>query len=306
MNERRYLNTKSVGFYKRLILVTITAILVLPIVACMILGIQNVKMRKKIEAATFPPDDIVTVGATQLEPVGVARDEPVLGYQVLYPDFNTNFYGFKEDLVGDKTVFLTFDDGPSTGSDELLGVLKNYDIKGTFFVNGKSNRVLTDKLKHIANEGHAIGMHSYSHRYNVIYENMENFLDDFYRNFQYIKAETGKAPEILRFPGGSINIFNISTYQSVVAEVLRRGFIYYDWNVSAGDAIAGATTQSVIDNVINGVRLCWGPAIVLMHDNGKPALINALSTIIETLANEGYEFRILDNSIKPPMFIYPD
>jgi len=306
MSERRYLDTKSVGFYKRLILITVAAVLVLPIIACVILGIQNIEMRNKIKAATSPPDDIVTVGATQLEPAGIARDKPVLSYQILYPDFNTNFYGFKEDLVSDKTVFLTFDDGPSTGTDELLEVLRKHGVKGTFFVNGKSNRVLTDRLKHIANEGHAIGMHSYSHRYNVIYENMENFLDDFYRNFLYIKAETGKAPEILRFPGGSINIFNISTYQSVVAEVLRRGFIYYDWNVSAGDAIGGATTQSIIDNVINGVRLCWGPAIVLMHDNGKPALINALSTIIETLANEGYEFRILDNSIKPPMFIYPD
>jgi peptidoglycan/xylan/chitin deacetylase (PgdA/CDA1 family) len=306
MSEKKYLNTKSVSFYKRLILLIVAVVLVLPLVACVILGIQNIEMRKKIKASISLSDDVVTVGATQLEPAGIAREKPVLSYQILYPDFNTNFYGFKEDLVGDKTVFLTFDDGPSTGTDELLEVLRKHEVKSTFFVNGKSNRVLTDKLKHIANEGHAIGMHSYSHRYNVIYENMENFLDDFYRNFLYIKSETGKAPEILRFPGGSINIFNISTYQSVVAEVLRRGFIYYDWNVSAGDAIAGATTQSIIDNVINGVRLCWGPAIVLMHDNGKPALINALSTIIETLANEGYEFRILDNSIKPPMFIYPD
>jgi peptidoglycan/xylan/chitin deacetylase (PgdA/CDA1 family) len=179
-------------------------------------------------------------------------------------------------------------------------------VEATFFVNGKSNRLLTDQLKRIAGDGHSIGMHSYSHRYNIIYENMENFLDDFYRNFLYIKSETGKVPEILRFPGGSINIFNISTYQSMVAEVLRRGFIYYDWNVSAGDAIAGATTQSIIENVINGVHLCWGPAIVLMHDNGKLALRDALGPIVDTLAKEGYEFRKLDNSIKPPMFIYPD
>ncbi|HWR12189.1 MAG TPA: polysaccharide deacetylase family protein [Rectinemataceae bacterium] len=300
------MSIKTVGFYKKLILIIAGLIILIPTITCFILGAQNVRMRKKIEATAFPPDDIVTVGATQLEPAGVARDKPVLSYQVLYPDLNANFYGFKEDLAGNKTVFLTFDDGPSTGTDEVLGILKKQGVKATFFVNGKSNRVLTDKLKHIANEGHAIGMHSYSHRYNVIYESMESFLDDFYRNFLYIKSETGKAPEILRFPGGSINIFNITNYQSIVAEVLRRGFIYYDWNVSAGDAITGTTTQSVIDNVVNGVRLCWGPAIVLMHDNGKPALLNALNTIIETLAKDGYEFRILDNSIKPPMFIYPD
>jgi peptidoglycan/xylan/chitin deacetylase (PgdA/CDA1 family) len=298
--------TKSVLYYKRLILASIALVILVPAIASIVLIVENLSMRKKLDLSALPPDDAVTVGATQVEPAGFARGKPILSYQMLYTDFKAGFYGFNEDLVGDRTVFLTFDDGPSTGTDEILTILRKRGVVGTFFVNGKSNRLLSDQLKHIAGDGHAIGMHSYSHRYNVIYATMENFLDDFYRNFLYIKSETGKAPEILRFPGGSINVFNISTYQSVVAEVLRRGFIYYDWNVSAGDAIAGATTQSIIDNVINGVHLCWGPAIVLMHDNGKLALRDALGPIIDTLAQEGYEFRLLDNSIKPPMFIYPD
>jgi peptidoglycan/xylan/chitin deacetylase (PgdA/CDA1 family) len=236
----------------------------------------------------------------------VKRDKPILSYQLLYPDFKAGFFGFKTDLVDNKTVFLTFDDGPSAGTDRILDVLKKHEVNATFFVNGKTNRILTDKLKHIVADGNAIGMHSYSHRYNVIYSSMENFLDDFYRDYLYIKTETGVSPAILRFPGGSINIFDISTYQSIIAEVLRRGFIYYDWNVSAGDAIAGATTQSIIDNVMNGVHLCWGQSFVLMHDNGKPEMPAALGTIIERLKAEGYEFRLLDNSVKPPMFIYPD
>jgi tetratricopeptide (TPR) repeat protein len=97
-----------------------------------------------------------------------------------------------------------------------------------------------------------------------------------------------------------------SRNQSMVAEILRRGFIYYDWNVSAGDASADATTQGIIDNVVNGVRLCWGPAFVLMHDNDKAVLGEALGPIIDTLSKEGYVFKALDNSVKPPMFIYPD
>ena len=297
---------RSVAFYKRFILSAVGLLIIIPIVLCVLLAISNSILRKRLDSTVMLSDDVVTVGATQLESAGVSRDRPVLGYQMLYPDFKTGFYGFNEDLAGDKTVFLTFDDGPSTGTDEILKVLKNRNVRATFFVNGKSNRLLSDKLKRITNAGHAIGMHSYSHRYNVIYASMENFLDDFHRNFLYIKSEAGIEPSILRFPGGSINIFNLATYQSIVAEVLRRGFIYYDWNVSAGDAIAGATTQSIIDNVINGVHLCWGPAIVLMHDNGKPAVSDALGSIIDSLAGEGYEFKVLDNSIKPPMFIYPD
>lgn len=297
---------RSVKFYKRFILIAIALAIFVPTLSAVFLGFQLREERMKTETSAYPADDLVTIGATQLEPAGVARERPVLSYQLLYTDFQAGFFGFKEDLVGSKTVFLTFDDGPSQGSDEILDVLAERGVKATFFVNGKSNRVLSDKLRRIAREGHSVGMHSYSHRYNIIYASMENFLDDFYRNYLYIQAETGKAPEILRFPGGSINIFNISNYQSIVAEVLRRGFIYYDWNVSAGDAIMEATNQSIIDNVINGVHLCWGPAVVLMHDNGKPALASALGTVIDRLAAEGYEFKPLDNSVKPPMFIYPD
>jgi peptidoglycan-N-acetylglucosamine deacetylase len=300
------MKVKSKNFYKRLILIVVGFLIIAPMATSIILLVENASMKRKLGATFSTADDAVTVGATQLEPAGIVREKPILSYQMLYPDFKANFYGFNTDLVGTKTVFLTFDDGPSPGTGSILDILKKRGVTASFFVNGKSNRWLSDELKVIAGDGHAIGMHSYSHRYNVIYASMENFLDDFYRDFLYIQSETGRAPEILRFPGGSINIFNISNYQSMVAEVLRRGFIYYDWNVSAGDAIVGATSQSIINNVINGVHLCWGPAIVLMHDSGNSALRDALGPIVDTLQKEGYEFKRLDNSIKPPMFIYPD
>ena len=297
---------KSVRFYKRLILCVVGILIIAPVTATIFLLVDNASMKRRLGMTISTADDAVTVGATQLEPAGVVREKPILSYQMLYPDFKASFYGFNENLAGNKTVFLTFDDGPSAGTGAILDILKRRGVPASFFVNGKSNRWLTDQLKRITGEGHAIGMHSFSHRYNVIYASMENFLDDFYRNFLYIKSETGAGPEILRFPGGSINIFNVSNYQSMIAEILRRGFIYYDWNVSAGDAIAGATVQSILNNVINGVHLCWGPAIILMHDNGNSALRDALDPIIDTLQKEGYEFKRLDNSIKPPMFIYPD
>lgn len=297
---------KSVGFYKRLILLFVALAIILPAGFSLALLAKNKSLKKMLDATQYPSDDAVTVGATQLEPAGIVREEPVLGYQMLYPDFNASFYGFNNDLVGDRTVFLTFDDGPSEGTPLLLDILQKKGVKATFFVNGKSNPILSDMLKRMKDEGHEVGMHSYSHRYNIIYENMENLLDDFYRNYLYIKAETGSAPTILRFPGGSINIFNLDNYQSMVAEILRRGFLYCDWNVSAGDTIVDATAQSIVDNVVNGVHLCWGPAVVLMHDNDRTVLGEALGPIIDTLTKEGYVFKALDNSIKPPMFIYPD
>jgi len=297
---------RSVGFYKRLIIFMIGLAILLPTGLAVFLAFDNFSMKSRLSEENRLADDAVTVGTTQIEPAGIARDEPVLSYQTLYPDFTASFFGFKEDLAGDKTVFLTFDDGPSPGTSEILDVLKKHEVPATFFINGKTNRILADQLKRIVAEGHSLGMHSYSHRYNIIYDSMENLLDDLYRNYAFIESETGIAPEILRFPGGSINIFNLATYQAMVAEVLRRGFIYYDWNVSAGDAAPGATAQGIANNVINGVRLRWGPSFVLMHDNGSPALRDALGIMIETLGKEGYVFQKLDNSIKPPMFIYPD
>lgn len=296
----------SVAFYKKLILISIALLILLPVSASIYLLIENRSLKARQVFANNQPDDVVTVSATQLEPNNVVKDKPVLSYQMLYPDFRSDFFGFKNDLVSNKTVFITFDDGPSSGTSKVLDILRKESVPATFFVNGKSNPFLTAQLSKIVSEGHTLGMHSYTHRYNVIYASMENFLDDFKRNFLYIKNATGAAPQILRFPGGSINIFNIGTYQSLIAEMLRRGFIYYDWNVSAGDAIPGATTQSIIDNVLHGVHLCWGPAFVLFHDNGSANLNEALPVILETLKREGYEFKRIDNSVKPPMFIYPD
>ncbi|HQB07998.1 MAG TPA: polysaccharide deacetylase family protein, partial [Rectinema sp.] len=157
-----------------------------------------------------------------------------------------------------------------------------------------------------AQEGHTIGMHSYTHKYTLIYDSVENFIEDLNKNYLYIKNNTGISPTILRFPGGSINTYNLEIYQSLCAEVLRRGFIYCDWNVSSGDALKEATTDSIVDNVINGVGLCWGPSFVLMHDNGNNELVQALPKIIDKLKAKGYSFAAFDNTVRPPMFVYPE
>jgi peptidoglycan/xylan/chitin deacetylase (PgdA/CDA1 family) len=185
---------------------------VVPIMVAAALAIDNFRLRNLLDT-TMIPDDVVTVGASQMEPAGAIRDATILGYQLLYPDFKAEFSGFVTDKAEQKTVYLTFDDGPSPRTGEILDVLKAHDVQATFFVNGKSNRYISAALKRSAEEGHEVGMHSYTHRYKTLYASMENLLDDFYRNYMYIKSETGKEPNILRFPGGSINIFNAANYQ---------------------------------------------------------------------------------------------
>lgn len=296
----------SVILWKRIIVASIIAFIVIPCAGVILLSIENTKLKTKIELKPANGDDAITVGTTNYDAASIIRKRPLLSYQLLYPDLTAQFSGFNDDLVDSKTIFLTFDDGPSVSTSPILEILKSNDTKATFFVNGKANTTASSWLKRIAQEGHTIGMHSYTHKYSLIYESAENFIEDLEKNYLFIKNNTGVAPTLLRFPGGSINTYNLKLYPLLCGEVLRRGFIYCDWNVSAGDALKDATSDSIKENVINGAKLCWGPVFVLMHDNGNNALLKALPEIIKALKADGYTFSALDNSVRPPMFVYPE
>jgi len=128
---------RSVSFYKKLILFGIGALILIPTGLAIFLSFENLSMKSRLADEDRLADDAVTIGTTQIEPAGVARDEPVLSYQTLYPAFKAGFFGFNDDLAGDKSIFLTFDDGPSPGTAEILDVLKKHGVPATFFVNGK-------------------------------------------------------------------------------------------------------------------------------------------------------------------------
>ncbi len=297
---------KSVRFWRRMLIACILALIALPCGGVVLLSLQNAKLRDEIETRVIGGDDAVTIGTTSYDAASIVRQKPLLSYQLLYPEMKASFSGFNDDLVNPKTVFLTFDDGPSTSTLPILDILKKHGIHATFFVNGKSSVFASSWLKQIAKDGNTIGMHSYTHQYSLIYASVENCIEDLNKNYLYIKNTTAIAPTLVRFPGGSINTYNLKIYPPLCAEMLRRGLIYCDWNVSAGDAIKDATSESMLENVLNGVKLCWGPAFVLMHDNGNADLLKALPQIIERLQAEGYTFAALDNTVRPPMFVYPE
>ncbi len=297
---------KSVAFWKKVILAGIAVMILIPAISALLLGLENARLRRELEARPLPGDDAVSMGTNTFDAASIVRKRPLLSYQLLYPEFAAEFAGFTDDLTDQKEIFLTFDDGPSPTTPAILDLLRNEEIKATFFVNGKTSLTATSWLKRIASEGHTIGMHSYSHQYPIIYASVENFIEDLYKNYLYIKNATGQSPTLLRFPGGSINTYNIKFYKSLTAEMLRRGFIYCDWNVSGGDTIKNAKASDIASNVIAGVKVSWGPAFVLLHDNGNSELLQALPRIIQTLKADGYHFSALNNSIRPPMFVYPE
>lgn len=232
-------------------------------------------------------------------------DVQALEYQKDYEDlYVENDYSFKE--RGDKVCYLTFDDGPSTeNTEKILKVLDDYDIKATFFVINHRDEENDELYQKIVKKGHTIGIHSYSHNYEKIYQSVGEWLSDFSQMSDKIEQLTGVKPEIFRFPGGSVNTYNTKIYVPLAAEMLRRGYTYYDWNVSSGDAsYVILPKEDIVQNVLNGV-FDSGESIILMHDsNEKTTTVEALPEIIEALLEQGYVFEKLDNDVKPITFNY--
>lgn len=202
------------------------------------------------------------------------------------------------------TVYLTFDDGPSENTYSVLHYLKKYDIKATFFVVPTRTEECYAIMKQIVDNGHAIGVHSTTHEYEQIYSSVEAYLDDFYEAWMMIYEATGVKTEIFRFPGGSKNDFNGATRDAIIAEMTRRGFRFYDWNVDSNDA-GGATWTDMYTSVPQDIEGNYR-SIVLMHDSApRINTVYVLEDIIKTLINKGYKFDKINNNTQPVQFIGP-
>ena len=194
-------------------------------------------------------------------------------------------------------VYLTFDDGPSTNTQQILDILKQYNVKATFFVIGKTDDLSKEMYKKIVEEGHTLGMHSYSHKYSVIYDSMSAFEQDFNQIHDYLKEVTGVDCKYYRFPGGSSNQVSNSDMREFIRYLNDRGITYYDWNVSSGDATSQAyTADELIQNVMGDVTK-YKTSVVLMHDSAvKPATVEALPALIEQLQGIGAEILPIDEN----------
>lgn len=209
-------------------------------------------------------------------------------------------------------VYLTFDDGPNTiTTPQILDILKSHGVKATFFVTGHNARLNPGVLRHILEEGHAIGNHSYDHDY-TMYRDVAAFASDLDRAEEAIQAATGTRPILYRPPGGTNNL--TPACKKTLAE---RGYRIVGWNVTSADTDPhGVTPEQLISNVLNGVAKVSRKglaAIVLMHDGtqtgGKPtpgtpgyiyiknreADVAALPVIIRRLQEDGYTLLPLPN-----------
>ena len=223
-----------------------------------------------------------------------------------YKDLYQELYAQRPEkqIVLEKTVYLTFDDGPSERTPEVLDILKKYGVKATFFVVGNTSKLAKECMKRIVSEGHTIAMHTYTHDFKKIYKSVESYLEDIDKVYNLIYETTGVKPSIFRFAGGSKNGFNKSNYKDIINEMYRRGFDYFDWNLSTGDAAKKGLvpTSECVSNVLK-YSSKYNSAVVLMHDSKqKTTTVAALPKIIDGLKKQGFSFERLSNKICPVNF----
>lgn len=165
-----------------------------------------------------------------------------------------------------KTMYLTFDDGPSEeNTGRILDILKERGIKATFFVVGENVRKHPEVAKRIVEEGHTLGIHCNHHKYEEIYASVDSYLADFEAAYQAVYEVTGVEVKLFRFPGGSINSYNKTVYEDIIKEMTDRGYIYFDWNASLEDAVQKVEPEQLLVNA-KQTALGRNKVVMLAHD----------------------------------------
>ncbi len=207
--------------------------------------------------------------------------------------------GRLSDYSDGKVCYLTFDDGPSAHTKEILKVLSEHNAKATFFVTGVGE---TKYMKDIVDSGNTIALHTYSHDYAKIYSSTDAYFDDLNKIHDLVKKETGVDSNIIRFPGGSSNVISKKYSSGIMTKlsdmVEEKGYAYFDWNVDSTDASGNnVAVEKLIKNSVesaNMSRIC-----ILMHDtDAKKTTLEALPKIIDQLREKGYSFNVLTEDSK--------
>ncbi len=275
---------KRVQRLKKIILALIAALIVIPVIISVILGIRVIQLNhriQKLEALLAAKENEAG------EVTGVYATTPV-EQSLRDASFVQQTVEMEESKDYQKQIYLTFDDGPSSNTDRILDVLKEYDVKATFFVVGKTDEQSIRAYQRIVEEGHTLAMHSYSHVYNEIYDSKENFMEDLEMLQEHLYQITGIWPRFYRFPGGSSNTVSRTDMQELAACLKENGITYFDWNIASGDAISGQlAADSIVNNCLGSIDN-FNECMILMHDAvGKNTTIEALPEIITKVRERG-------------------
>ena len=196
---------------------------------------------------------------------------------------------------GSKVCYLTFDDGPSKNTPKILEILKKYNAKATFFVINSAD---IGYVKNIHDAGHTVGLHTATHNYSQIYSSIDAYFKDLQQISDKVESIIGIKPTVMRFPGGSSNQVSARYCKGIMTKLVtlvpQKGYSYFDWNVSSGDADKNTPSYTYIRNNVLNAAKNKNSICVLMHDAAaKTTTVQALPEIIEGLTKMGYTFEAI-------------
>ncbi len=317
-NTTKY-NRKNVDKIKKIILAAFVIMFAVPILLCIYLMIKISSIERKLDELSLRSAVSATAETASLENTSDMAAEDMTAYDSIDTHQNINdtlSSNYKEpasasDATGSdaaidedvsvsngKKVYLTFDDGPSIYTDEILDILEANNVKATFFVVHYDNEDLWPAYKRIVEDGHTLAMHSYTHIYSEIYADEESFKKDVDDIHDFLYDLTGYDCKYYRFPGGSSNNVSNVDMQLCMKYLDERGITYFDWNSLSGDADGNYHTGSELNaNILRYVRCNEGDSIVLMHDlSDRHYTVEGLQELIDTLKAEGYEICPIDEN----------
>ena len=302
LNQQR-LRRRRVNRMKKAIVITIAVWMLGSLIAIVLLSVGMISLQRQLKNIT------TQLNAYEGMIPGTEREENVSSVNDTQDSEVLSGIDDPENLAkeGDThQVYLTFDGGPTENTEEILDILQTYQIKATFFVVGNPSEENEAIYKRIKDEGHTLGMRSYSNSFSTIYSSVDAFTIDYDLIHGYLNEVTEEDCKLYRFPGGSGNtVTNVDMRE--FAKVLKdKGVTYFDWNVSAGDATNDYTSQDVVDNVVAGVQK-YKTSVVLLHDGeGKENTVAALGTLIEMLQQQNVQLLPIDENTKVIQYLKED
>ena len=204
-------------------------------------------------------------------------------------------------IISNKTIYLTFDDGPSYLTQNILDILKEENVPATFFVTSRQIDKYSNVLKRMQEENHTIALHTSTHDYAYIYSSDENYFNDLNNIRDKVYNITGVKSRIIRLPGGSSNTISKKYSKGIVTRITNKltenDFYYFDWNIDSLDASGNVSKEVIYDSVTKNIHS--GTNIVLMHDSStKETTVLALKDIIEYAKANGYTFAKITKDTK--------
>lgn len=279
MDARR--NARFQLMKRLLVIIPLSTILIL-LVLCIVLGVNLYDAKRELRELRESASPVMATSQITRE------GEPGV-YTASGVDEVRHMQSYEDDTAsetedGERKVYLTFDDGPSGNTGEILDILAEYDVKATFFVVGKEEERYQPLYKRIVEEGHTLAMHSYSHKYSEIYQSKESFVEDLTKLQEFLYDTTGVWCRYCRFPGGSSNTVSSVDMHDLIAYLEEQDMSYFDWNVSSGDASSAYISPDAIVRNSTSKLQNFQEAIILLHDaSDKDSTVEALPRLIEQI-----------------------